>query len=157
MARHHFLWNIGQRKAWVSCIFCWSCILYHYRRACAISDPDTDTLVVTGGFGYNIKRGGYARTTVSRYGKKGYIETFSSGLKTGRLGHGCTSFVSQKNERVKLYCLRLINITTIIIISGVPCHWRLYEFDNEKRVPCLYWGVSPLYWRVEGSPWWCVA
>jgi len=62
--------------------------------ACSISDPDTDTVVLTGG--------GDTITTVSRYGKKGWIEDFSSGLITGRKGHGCTSFLSHDNERVLL-------------------------------------------------------
>ena len=77
--------------------------MYHYRRACAISDPDTDTLVVTGGIDVDDKNEPIVSTTVTRYGKKGYIEDFSPGLKTGRGGHGCTSFVSQQNERVNLY------------------------------------------------------
>ena len=97
--------------------------------------------MVTGGYSEGE---GYVRSTatVSRYGKKGYISDFSSGLKTGRELHGCRSFVSQKNERVKSYCLRLIDlidITTIILISGVPCHWRLYEYGCGPRtqVPFL--------------------
>ena len=64
----------------------------HYGLACSIPDPDTDTAVVTGGRG--------TLTTVSVYGKEGWIEDFSSGLKTGRFGHGCSSFLSKDNERV---------------------------------------------------------
>ena len=41
-----------------------------------------------------------ARTIVSRYGMEGWIEDFSSGLNTGRWGHGCTSFMSGGSERV---------------------------------------------------------
>ena len=36
------------------------------------------------------------------------------GLITGCFGHSCTSFASQNNERVKLYCLRSINITNYL-------------------------------------------
>ena len=64
------------------------------RDACSIPDPDTDTVVVTGGE--------YTLTTVTRYGKHGWIEDFSSGLNYGRRNHGCTSFWSKDNERVKL-------------------------------------------------------
>ena len=63
-----------------------------YRKACAIADPDTDTVVVTGGL-FN---------DVSRYGKEGWIEDFSSKLITGRRDHGCSSFLSKDNERVIL-------------------------------------------------------
>ena len=53
-------------------------------------------MVLTGGF--------KSLTTVSLYDKKGWREDFSSGLKTGRYGHGCTSFLSRENERVKYIC-----------------------------------------------------
>ena len=62
--------------------------------ACAIPDTDTDTVVITGGK--------FTLTTVFRYGKEGWIENFTSGLTTGRYTHGCTSFFSKDNERVKL-------------------------------------------------------
>ena len=39
---------------------------------------------------------------MSRYGKEGWIEDFSSGLNTGRWRHGCSSFLSEDNERVFL-------------------------------------------------------
>ena len=51
-------------------------------------------MVVTGGRGH--------LSTVSQYGKKGWIEDFSSGLRTGRRYHGCSSFLTKDNERVKL-------------------------------------------------------
>ena len=56
-------------------------------------------MVVTGGE--------YSLTTVSRYGEEGWIEDFGSGLNTGRWAHGCSSFLSRDNERVK-YCLKSI-------------------------------------------------
>ena len=58
-----------------------------------MQEPDTDTVVVTGGE--------YSLTSVSRYGEEGWIEDFSSGLNTGRWAHGCSSFLSRDNERVK--------------------------------------------------------
>ena len=39
-------------------------------------------------------------STVSRYGKEGFIADFSSRLNTGRRFHGCTSFLPDDNERV---------------------------------------------------------
>ena len=62
----------------------------HHRDACSISDPDTDTVLLTGGYPTG--------TTVSRYGKEGWIEDFSSGLKTGRNGHGCASYITKDND-----------------------------------------------------------
>ena len=52
-------------------------------------------MVVTGGE--------FTHNTVSRYGKEGWIEDFSSGLRTGRKDHGCTSFLSKENERVNFH------------------------------------------------------
>ena len=68
----------------------------HYRSACAIQDPETNTVLVTGGY--------FSLSTVSRYGKEGWKEDFSSGLHTGRYNHGCASFLSwdNDNERVNL-------------------------------------------------------
>ena len=47
-------------------------------------------MLVTGG----VK----THSTVSRYGKQGWIEDFSSGLKTGRNGHGCASYITKDND-----------------------------------------------------------
>ena len=90
VSAHHFLWEIAHCKIKVTCNIDWSTPIY--RDACSIPDPDTDTVVVTGGK--------FTLTTVARYGKQGWIEDFSSGLSTGRGKHGCTSFLSQDNERV---------------------------------------------------------
>ena len=49
-----------------------------------------------------VTGGGASPTTVSRYGKEGWIEDFSSGLNTGRWRHGCSSFLSEDYERVCL-------------------------------------------------------
>ena len=89
---HHFLWNIRQCKECteVTSNISWSSS--HYRASCSIPDPDTDTVVVTGGL--------FISTTVSRYGRKGWIEDFSTGLTTGRFWHGCASYISKDHERV---------------------------------------------------------
>ena len=59
--------------------------LSSWSRSCAIEDPDTDTVVITGGY--------YTMTTVSVYGLQGWLEDLSS-LNIGRREHACTSFVS---------------------------------------------------------------
>ena len=111
VSRYHFLWNIGHCKIVVTCNIDWSSS--HYREACAIPDPDTDTVVVTGGF--------YTFTTVSRYGKQGWEEDFSSGLNSGRWGHGCASFLSHDNERVKfnlIFIKHSLNIIQVLLVTG---------------------------------------
>jgi len=91
----------------------------HYRSACSIPDPDTDTVLVTGGK--------ITRNTVSRYGKEGWIEDFSSGLKTGRDSHGCSSFLSKDKERVLLVTggvdpnTQLISSTEVYFPSDGEC------------------------------------
>merc|ERR1719468_824107 len=53
--------------------------------ACAIPDPVTDTVVVTGGL--------LTENTVVRYGQQGWLEDLPD-LITGRYIHACSSFVS---------------------------------------------------------------
>jgi len=53
--------------------------------ACAIPDPITDTVVVTGGAD--------TETTVVRYGQQGWLEDLPP-LITGRYDHACSSFMS---------------------------------------------------------------
>ena len=52
---------------------------------CAIPDPDTDTVVITGGLD--------TLTTVSVYNVQGWQEDLPS-LNIGREGHACTSYIS---------------------------------------------------------------
>ena len=56
------------------------------RDACSVPDSATNTVVVTGGF--------WTMTTVSRYGREGYIEDLPS-LNTGRKNHGCAGYRQQ--------------------------------------------------------------
>ncbi len=113
VSEHYFLCNITIRKIKVTCNIGWSSSIYRF--ACAIPDPDTDTVAVTGGK--------YILTTVSRYGNEGWREDFSSGLNTGRYHHGCTSFLAQDyTERVKVY----FNIYLMkLIIYPFRCCWSL--------------------------------
>ena len=59
--------------------------MFIYSYACAIPDPVTDTVVVTGG--------DIAMTTVVRYGQQGWLEDLPP-LITGRWRHACSSFMS---------------------------------------------------------------
>ena len=62
------------------------------------------------------------RNTVSRYGKKGWIEDFSSGLNSGRRRHGCSSFLTKDNERVhfNLILMKTISIKLFqaLLVTG---------------------------------------
>ena len=60
------------------------CIIVIYSRACAIPDPGTDTVVLTGGQTF---------TTVVRYGQQGWLEDLIP-LISGRCCHACTGFIS---------------------------------------------------------------
>ena len=55
----------------------------YFSEACSIEDPDTETVVITGGR--------YTSTTVSVYGLQGWVEDLPS-LITGRYWHACTSY-----------------------------------------------------------------
>ena len=59
--------------------------IVYYSEACAIPDPDTDTVVVTGGV--------VTLTKVSVYSVQGWQEDLPS-LNTGRHSHACTSYMS---------------------------------------------------------------
>jgi len=56
---------------------------YDTYEACSIEDPDTETVVITGGR--------YTSTTVSVYGLQGWVEDLQP-LHTGRYWHACTSY-----------------------------------------------------------------
>ena len=55
----------------------------YYSSACSIEDPDTETVVITGGYD--------TMTTVSVYGLQGWEDDLPS-LNTGRRYHACTSY-----------------------------------------------------------------
>ena len=60
------------------------CNCNHYRGACAIEDPDTQTLVITGGV--------FTTTTVSVYDLQGWREDLQP-LNTGRYYHACAHYI----------------------------------------------------------------
>ncbi len=62
------------------------CLLHYYSMACAIPDPDTDTVVVTGGQWQVV-------STVSVYNVQGWLEELPS-LNTRRRRHACTSYMT---------------------------------------------------------------
>ena len=65
---------------------------YHFVRwACAIPDPESSSVVVTGGI--------LTPKIVSRYGRKGWIEDMKS-LNKARFRHGCGSYISN-GQRVR--------------------------------------------------------
>ena len=55
----------------------------YFSLACSIEDPDTETVVITGGLN--------TPTTVSVYGRQGWVEDLPH-LNTGRWRHACTSY-----------------------------------------------------------------
>ena len=63
------------------------CNIVYYSAACAIPDPVTDTVVVTGG--------DYTMKTVVRYGQQGWLGDLP-GLIIGRRFHACSSYMSDK-------------------------------------------------------------
>ena len=58
----------------------------YFSEACSIEDPDTETVVITGGYDDTS-------TTVSVYGRQGWVKDLQP-LNTGRLLHACTSYMS---------------------------------------------------------------
>ena len=87
------------------------------RGACAIPDPDTDTVIVTGGrFSYVI---------VSIYNEEGWVRNLK-GLNKKRRFHGCTSFVTggEKVNTVPLMrCFELFQLFIQEIIGGRWLWW----------------------------------
>ena len=59
--------------------------IIYYSKACAIPDPDTDTVVITGG--------DPPQNTVSVYSVQGWQEDLP-GLITARLHHACAGYTS---------------------------------------------------------------
>ena len=55
----------------------------YFSLACSFEDPDTETVVITGGYDTS--------TTVSVYGRQGWVKDLPH-LNTGRLAHACTSY-----------------------------------------------------------------
>ena len=66
-------------------IFC----LLHASEACSIPDPDTNTVIITGGR--------FTETTVSVYGLQGWLEDLAP-LLHERWRHACSSFTSGESR-----------------------------------------------------------
>ena len=85
--------NMPQCKS-VKCSKVFICYVFNivfYSQACAIPDPVTDTVVVTGGDS--------TYTTVVRYGELGWLEDLPP-LLTGRRHHACSSFRHEADGRL---------------------------------------------------------
>ena len=82
-----------------------------YRQACAIPDPDTDTVVITGGW--------WTQTTVSRYSVRGWQEDLP-GLITGRRNHACAGYMSG-GRRVRKMSIMWMWDGVFKSVEDVPC------------------------------------
>ena len=68
------------------------CILYncvHYSDSCAIEDPDTNTLINTGGV--------FDNTRVAVFGEEGWRRDLEP-LNIGRNDHACSSYTSGESR-----------------------------------------------------------
>ena len=70
--------------------------------ACSIPDPETDTVIITGGNDDNNGSPMNKRTAV--YNENGFVEYFGD-LNHPRFLHGCTSFIADK-ERVSIFFVK---------------------------------------------------
>ena len=68
--------------------------------ACSIPDPETDTVIITGGNLYSSPTPRYKLTSL--YNEEGWVENFGN-LTYERKYHGCTSYVADQ-KRVQNYC-----------------------------------------------------
>ena len=71
-----------------------------FRSSCAIPDPDTNTVIITGGGGFPYNRD-ENYTLVSRYNKDGWLADLPP-LNIGRYQHSCTSYVARGERVTKL-------------------------------------------------------
>ena len=63
--------------------------------ACSIPDPETDTVIITGGNHDRHNSAEHKRTSV--YNENGFVEYFGN-LNHPRYMHGCTSFIADKKR-----------------------------------------------------------
>ena len=64
--------------------------------ACGISDEETGTVLITGGYNGSESK---SLTRVSRYNTTGWVEDIAE-LNIARANHACSSYISQSGERV---------------------------------------------------------
>merc|ERR1719312_362846 len=104
--------------------------------ACSIPDPDTDTVIITGGnTDYKSPKAPQLRVT-SLYNEDGFIENFGN-LTFRRMNHGCTSYIANK-KRVFLVTGGYYSLTTEILK------------ENEKKWTVLKTGNLPLPGNIYG-------
>ena len=64
--------------------------------SCAIEDPKSDSIIVTGGFDDSNSK---SSNLVIRYGKDGFIE-YLPRMKKARYLHGCAGYYNSKKQLV---------------------------------------------------------
>jgi len=65
---------------------------YKIYAACSMPDPETDTVIITGGNDYSPRN-----KITSLYNEDGWVEDFGN-LNYERVFHGCTSYVADKKR-----------------------------------------------------------
>ena len=88
---------------------------YPLNAACSIPDPETDTVIITGGNYDTIPR----NRITSLYNEDGWVLNLGN-LKYPRRFHGCTSYVANK-KRVQNYCFSdncFIVFIQIFLVTG---------------------------------------
>jgi len=67
-------------------------LVYPLNGACSIPDPETDTVVITGGYYYSS-----SQKNTSVYNENGFVEDLGD-LNNQRSYHGCTSYIADKKR-----------------------------------------------------------
>ena len=86
---------------------------------CAIEDPDTDTVIITGGTNSNIY---YNGTIVSVYNEHGWQRDLPN-LNQQRIYHACSSYLSNEGDRVRVRADPYIQVP-FSSCSGTHGYWR---------------------------------
>ena len=77
---------------------------YKLYAACSIPDPETDTVIITGGnYDHDPKN-----KITSLYNEDGHVEDFGY-LNHPRMFHGCTSYMTDKKRVQHYYCFTISN------------------------------------------------
>ena len=72
-----------------------------FRSACAITEEDTRTVVITGGHGVHASTSTQTLRKAIRYGMDGWVENLEDMNRERKL-HACTSYISS-GERVSFH------------------------------------------------------
>ena len=84
--------------------------------SCAITDYDTDTVILTGGYDDMDN----SITTVERYGHDGLEETLPS-LNKARDSHGCGCYYNKAGQKVEFEVLLQLTLSS----TGATRDWRV--------------------------------